>query len=160
MNRQSFNVRPAEQADVHAIYDLIRHLAEYERAPHEVLNTPGELLEHGFRDGNPLFVAWVAELPDGTVAGMALCYVRYSTWKGPVLYLEDIVVYEQYRGLGMGQALFDTCVQYARGKGYRRMTWQVLDWNQPAIAFYEKWGAKFDAEWLNASIDFHAGSPQ
>lgn len=156
MSQPAFIVRPATGSDVSAIYTLIRHLAEFEKAPGEVVNTEQELFEHGFVQQPPLYHAWVAETNGGDIAGMALCYVRYSTWKGPVLYLEDIVVEDKYRGQGMGLALFEACLTFCREKGYRRMTWQVLDWNESAISFYKKWGAKFDAEWLNVSIDLHA----
>lgn len=156
MSQPAFTVRPATGSDVSAIYALIQHLAEFEKAPDEVVNTEQELLDHGFRQQPPLYHAWVAETAEGVIAGMALCYVRYSTWKGPVLYLEDIVVEDKYRGMGMGLALFEACLTFCREKGYRRMTWQVLDWNESAISFYKKWGAKFDAEWLNVSIDLHA----
>jgi len=131
---------------------LIRELALYEKAPNEVVATEQTLLSHGFGK-NPLFVSWVAEL-DGHIVGMALCYIRYSTWKGPVLYLEDLVVTESHRSKGIGKLLFETCLDYAKTQGYPRMIWQVLDWNQPAIEFYNQYQASFDAQWLNAYIDF------
>ncbi|NBX87998.1 MAG: GNAT family N-acetyltransferase [Bacteroidetes bacterium] len=131
---------------------LIRELALYEKAPNEVVATEQTLLSHGFGE-NPLFVSWVAEL-DGHIVGMALCYIRYSTWKGPVLYLEDLVVTESHRSKGIGKLLFETCLDYAKTQGYPRMIWQVLDWNQPAIEFYNQYQASFDAQWLNAYIDF------
>lgn len=131
---------------------LIHELAVFEKAPHEVVATEQTLLEHGFQ-ANPLFVSWVAE-QQGAIVGMALCYIRYSTWKGPVLYLEDLIVTEPFRGKGIGKALFEVCVHHAREKQYRKMVWQVLDWNTPAIDFYKGYGANMDPEWLNASIDF------
>lgn len=131
---------------------LIHELALFEKAPEEVFATEDTLLTYGFGE-NPLFVSWVAEL-NGTVVGMALCYVRYSTWKGPVLYLEDLVVTQSCRGKGIGKKLFEACVEFARIQGYPRLVWQVLDWNQPAIEFYKKYQAIFDGEWLNAYIDF------
>lgn len=144
-------IRPASSEDADAIFKLIHELAVYEKAPQEVINSADAIRQHGF--GNlPLFHCWVASIDD-SIVGMALCYIRYSTWKGPVLYLEDIVVNESYRGEGIGKDLFEACVQFGRENNYPRMTWQVLDWNEPAIRFYEKYGAKFDAEWLNCSID-------
>lgn len=146
-----FVIRKAVSSDYQSIYNLIVELAEFEKAPGEVSNTSDELKMHGWSE-NPLFHSWVAEV-QGVVVGMALCYIRYSTWKGPVLYLEDLVVQESHRGLGLGKALFETCMQFGREMGYPRMNWQVLDWNDPAIGFYEHYGAKFDGEWLNCSVD-------
>lgn len=131
---------------------LIHELALFEKAPEEVFATEDTLLKYGFGE-NPLFVSWVAEL-NGTVVGMALCYIRYSTWKGPVLYLEDLVVTQSCRGMGIGKKLFETCLEFAKTQEYPRMVWQVLDWNQPAIEFYKKYQASFDGEWLNAYVDF------
>jgi ribosomal protein S18 acetylase RimI-like enzyme len=110
------------------------------------------LLQSGFQE-HPLFVAWVAE-KDGLIVGMALCYIRYSTWKGPVLYLEDLIVTESFRSNGIGKALFEKCIAHAKHNNYRRMVWQVLDWNTPAIDFYKGYGAQIEDGWLNASIDF------
>ncbi|MFM6953029.1 MAG: N-acetyltransferase family protein [Bacteroidota bacterium] len=148
----SFSIRSSKPSDVAAMMQLIHELAVFEKAPHEVVATEQTLLDHGFQ-ANPLFVSWVAE-QHGTIVGMALCYIRYSTWKGPVLYLEDLIVTETFRGNGIGKALFEVCIQHARAKQYRKMVWQVLDWNTPAIDFYKGYGANMDPEWLNASIDF------
>lgn len=148
----SFHIRPSVPSDVVAMMQLIRELAVFEKAPNEVVATDETLLEHGFQ-AQPLFVSWVAE-QDGEIVGMALCYIRYSTWKGPVLYLEDLIVTESYRGKGIGKALFEICIEHARAKQYRKMVWQVLDWNTPAIEFYKGYGALMDPGWLNASIDF------
>jgi GNAT superfamily N-acetyltransferase len=149
----SFILRPAIREDVPALLELIQELAVFEKAPHAVINTHTNLEKYGFGD-NPLFVSWVAVIED-VIVGMALCYVRYSTWKGPVLYLEDIVVTESQRGKGVGKKLFETCLQYAKTKNYPRMSWQVLDWNEPAIGFYKKYGAHLDGEWINCSIDLN-----
>ncbi len=155
MAQQSFQVRPATESDVPSIYNLILELAHYEKAPNEVINTEQNLLLHGFKINPPLFFAWVAESDAGEVVGMALCYVRYSTWKGPVLYLEDIVVREAYRQSGIGTMLYNACLHFAKEKDFKRMTWQVLDWNEPAILFYKKVGASFDNGWVNVTIDFN-----
>lgn len=154
MTDSGYTVRLATADDASAMFDLIVELAEYERAPNEVINTAAQLRKDGFERSNPLFKSWVAESSDGVVVAMAICYVRYSTWKGPVLYLEDIVVREVFRGKGIGKLLMEACVNECLTMGYRRLTWQVLDWNEPAIRFYERWNAEFDAGWLNASIDF------
>lgn len=154
MSSDSFVVRTATSADVHAIFRLINELAHYEKALKEVINTPAQLLRDGFEREVPLFIAHVAEWNDGSIIGFSLCYTRYSTWKGPVLYLEDLYVEEDFRRFGAGKALFQNCVDMAVAKGYKRLTWQVLDWNKPAIDFYSKWNANMDSEWINGSIDF------
>jgi len=105
-----------------------------------------------FFSPSPVAVAWVAEY-DSKVIGMAICYLRYSTWKGTMLYLEDLIVTQSYRGKGMGKALLEQCFSYARENKYPRVLWQVLDWNTPAIDFYKKYNAQFDAAWLNAWVD-------
>ncbi|NBP05543.1 MAG: GNAT family N-acetyltransferase [Bacteroidetes bacterium] len=153
MSDSLFIIRSATSADTSAIFSLIKELALYEKAPHEVINTPEKLLNDGFGSTSPLFTAEVAEWKDGSIIGFSLCYIRYSTWKGPVLYLEDLYVQEQYRRYGIGKALFENCIEMAKREGYKRLAWQVLDWNQPAIDFYKKWNASLDPEWINGSID-------
>ncbi len=148
----SFHIRPSVPADVAAMMQLIHELAVFEKAPNEVVANAETLLQSGFQE-HPLFVAWVAE-KDGLIVGMALCYIRYSTWKGPVLYLEDLIVTESFRSNGIGKALFEKCIAHAKHNNYRRMVWQVLDWNSPAIDFYKGYGAQIEDGWLNASIDF------
>lgn len=147
---QGYTVRKAVPSDSESIYELICELAEFEKAPAEVINTPQKIRLHGWGE-NPAFICWVAEV-QGSIVGMALCYVRYSTWKGPVLYLEDLIVTEAFRGRGIGRALFETCLQYTRDHQFHRMSWQVLDWNQSAIDFYKNYGATFDHEWVNCAI--------
>jgi ribosomal protein S18 acetylase RimI-like enzyme len=154
MSRLSFIVRTATPADVPSIYNLIKELALYEKAPTEVINTPEQLLRDGFNAENPLYTAHVAQTDNCIIIGFTLCYIRYSTWKGPVLYLEDLYVNDAYRRYGVGKALFENCIEMARSNGYKRLTWQVLDWNQPAIDFYKQWSARLDPEWINGSIDF------
>lgn len=157
----SFEIRRATPKDSQQIHQLIMHLAHYERAPQEVINTPERILEHGF-GVSPLFTCWVAvdlELEEESqIIGIAICYIRYSTWKGPVLYLEDIVVKEEYRRHGVGSDLFKECLRFAKENKYVKLTWQVLDWNEPAIKFYEKFGSSFDSEWVNCSIDISSQS--
>lgn len=144
-------VRQALEADISAMHQLILELAEYEKAPDEVIATESTLRQALFSE-RPVAMAWVAEV-DGVIGGMAICYLRYSTWKGITLYLEDLVVQEQYRKQGIGSALIDACIAHAKGQQYKRIVWQVLDWNTPAIEFYKKYPTKFDAGWLNAWID-------
>ncbi|WP_423737439.1 N-acetyltransferase family protein [Chitinophaga caseinilytica] len=144
-------IRSAERKDCARMMELVRELALYEKAPEQVTVTLEHFAESGFGP-NPVWWAFVAE-EDGVIAGMALYYIRYSTWKGTRMWLEDIVVSENHRGKGLGKLLFDRLLEEARAKGFSGMMWQVLEWNEPAINFYKKYNAKFDPEWLNVSID-------
>jgi GNAT superfamily N-acetyltransferase len=145
-------IRKATAEDVPEIMKLVRELAEYEKAPHEVSNTEERMLQEGFGE-NPAFGCILAE-KDGSIIGMSLYYYRYSTWKGRRLYLEDIVVYPEMRGSGAGKLLFDKTIEIAKEENCSGMMWQVLDWNEPAINFYKKYNARFDGEWLNCHLDF------
>lgn len=144
-------IRRAERKDCARMMELVRELALYEKAPEQVTVDLGHFEESGFGP-NPVWWAFVAE-ENGVIAGMALYYIRYSTWKGQRMYLEDIVVTDSHRGKGIGKLLFDQLLVEAREKKFSGMMWQVLDWNEPAINFYKKYDAKFDPEWLNVSID-------
>lgn len=146
-------IRQAEKADASAMMELIRELALFERAPDEVTVTEEVFIENGFGD-NPVWWAYVAEV-NGRLIGLALCYVRYSTWKGPRLYLEDILVTESWRSRGVGKMLFDQVYLLAQKRKYSGMNWQVLDWNERAIHFYKKYeDVAFDNSWINCSINF------
>lgn len=146
------NIRRATKEDCPALLGLIKELADYEKAPQEVTVSLAHFEESGF-GAQPVWWGFVAEL-DSVVVGFALYYIRYSTWKGQCLYLEDFLVTEEQRGKGIGALLFERIVQEAKEKGFRRMVWQVLDWNEPALNFYKKYDAKLDPEWVNGSIDF------
>lgn len=143
-------IRVAEEKDCERLLELIKELAEYERAPEEVTVTLAEFKDAGFGK-KPVWKAFVAEL-DGIIQGFALYYVRYSTWKGCRLYLEDFVVTEALRGKGIGNLLFETIIQEAQDLGFNGMTWQVLDWNEPALNFYSKYEASIELGWLNGSL--------
>lgn len=143
-------IRVAERADCGRLLELVHELALYEKAPQEVTVTLKEFEEAGF-GVQPVWKAFVAEV-EGNIVGFALYYVRYSTWKGSRLYLEDFIVTEDYRGREIGKLLFDTIIQEANDKNFNGMNWQVLDWNEPAINFYNKYKASYEAGWLNASF--------
>jgi L-amino acid N-acyltransferase YncA len=149
--QMSIIIRRATKEDCPRLLELVKELAEYEKAPNEVTVTLEHFTESGF-GSNPVWWAFCAE-ENGIVQGFALYYIRYSTWKGQAMYLEDILVTESMRGKGMGKLLFDRLIVEAKEKGFRRMVWQVLEWNEPAINFYKKYGANFDAEWVNCSIE-------
>ncbi len=144
-------IRRGRKEDIPRTLELIKELALYERAPHEVTNTV-ELMEHDGFGANPIYGFFVAE-QDGVIIGISLYYWRYSTWKGKRLYLEDIIVTESERGKGAGKLLFDRTMQHALDEGCTGMMWQVLEWNEPAINFYRKYGAKLDDEWTNCSLE-------
>ncbi|WP_295798865.1 GNAT family N-acetyltransferase [Mucilaginibacter sp.] len=131
--------------------ELVNELALFERAPEEVTVTLQEFEDAGFGE-KPVWKAFVAE-DDGLILGFAVYYIRYSTWKGQRLYLEDLIVTEAARGKGIGKLLFDKLIVEANELGFNGMSWQVLDWNEPAITFYQKkYGAAVEAGWLNASL--------
>ncbi|HTF04380.1 MAG TPA: GNAT family N-acetyltransferase [Bacteroidia bacterium] len=141
-------IRRATEADVKDIYKLICELADYEKAPEEVVTTEAILIRDGFGE-NPLFHCFVAEAEDGRIPGMALYYIKYSTWKGPCVFLEDIIVSQSERRGGIGKQLFEAVKKDAAERGALRMEWQVLDWNKPAIQFYERYQPEVLREWLN-----------
>lgn len=143
-------IRRATKDDCPRLLELIQELATYERAPDEVTVTLDHFTESGFSKA-PVWWAFVAEV-DGHIVGFALYYIRYSTWKGQAMYLEDILVTNEMRGKGIGKLLFDRLIEEAREKKFNRIIWQVLDWNEPAINFYKKYNAEFDGSWVNCSI--------
>jgi len=177
-------IRKATREDCPGMLQLIRELAEYEKAPNEVTVDPKHFEESGF-GANPVWWAFVVEEVEGVeevevssdvklpstslnlpqplsstpstpstqIVAFALYYIRYSTWKGQTMYLEDIIVTESMRGKGIGRMLIEQLIQEAKEKGFKRITWQVLDWNEPAINFYKKFNAKFDSEWVNVTLE-------
>jgi len=140
-------IRPGTKSDMPSVMGLIKALALYEKAPEEVETTVDRLVEDGFGE-NPAFETLVA-VYENDVIGFALYYTGYSTWKGKTLYLEDFLISEAYRGRGFGKVLFEAIIQTAKERDLQRMDWQVLDWNQPAIKFYERYNAELDGEWIN-----------
>lgn len=143
----NIELRDARIEDCRSIVDLIIELAVYEKSENEVEITSAQLEKDGFGK-RPLFHAVVAE-KEAEIIGMAFYYYKYSTWKGGCLYLEDLVVREAYRKEGVGSKLFEAVIRVAQLKKVKRMEWQVLDWNEPAINFYKKYNAELDPEWIN-----------
>jgi GNAT superfamily N-acetyltransferase len=139
------DIRKAVVQDMPQVLDLIRELAVFEREPDAVEITISDLQNDGFGK-HPAFECFVAEV-DGKVEGIALVYNRYSTWKGRVLHLEDLIVSQKMRGSGLGSALLDEVVRYGSQLGVKRICWEVLDWNEPAIGFYQKKGADVKRDW-------------
>lgn len=150
-------IRRAVKEDCPRLLELVNELALYEKAPQEVTVTLDHFVESGF-GSNPVWWAFVAE-EDGLVQGFALYYIRYSTWKGQRMYLEDILVTEQARGKGLGKLLFDQLIEEAKEKNFSGIVWQVLEWNEPAINFYKKYNANLDPEWINCSINTDPNLP-
>lgn len=149
----SIVIRRAIREDGARMMELIKELAKYEKEPDAVTVDFNHFIESGFGE-NPVWFSYVAEV-DGKVEGFALWYIRYSTWKGQRLYLEDLIVTDKMRGQGIGKLLFDRLIEECKEKNYSGMMWQVLDWNEPAINFYKKYPeVKFDGEWINCSINF------
>lgn len=147
----NFTIRTSRKEDMTKVLSLIKELALFEKETNAVEVTVNDLERDGF-DSSPLFHCFVAEI-EGDIAGMALVYPRYSTWKGKTIHLEDLVVRESKRGLGIGSALLDEVVKYGAAQGVKRIEWAVLDWNKPAIGLYEKKGAHVLRDWDVVQLD-------
>lgn len=144
-------IRKGTPADMPSVLDLIKELAVFEKEPEAVIVTVDDLVRDGFSD-NPLFHCFVAEV-ENDIIGIALYYYRYSTWKGKTIHLEDLIVRENQRGTGAGFALYKEIIRQGKRDNVRRIEWAVLDWNTPAITFYEKTGAKVLDDWRVAQMD-------
>ena len=151
MKNSTFIIRKATRTDMFSVLKLINELAHFENEPLAVIVTEQDLMNDGFGE-HPLFECFVAET-ENDIVGMALFYPRYSTWKGPTIHLEDLIVTESKRGLKIGAALYSKVIEYGYKKGVKRIEWAVLDWNTPAIKFYEKTGAKVLRDWNTAQIE-------
>jgi GNAT superfamily N-acetyltransferase len=145
------NIRVGEKEDMKAVLSLIQELAEFEKEPEAVIVTVEDLIRDGFSD-QPLFHVFVAEI-QAEIVGIAFYYYRYSTWKGKIIHLEDLVVKNNMRGKGVGYALYSEIIKQAQRDNVKRIDWNVLNWNTPAIDFYEKTGAKVLKEWHVAQMD-------
>ena len=144
-------IRKATKNDMPSVLELIQELATFEKEPDAVVVTVDDLVRDGFSE-NPLFQCFVAEV-ENEIIGMALYYYRYSTWKGKTIHLEDLIVKESKRGTGAGFALYKEIIKQGKAENVRRIEWNVLDWNTPAIDFYEKSGAKVLSDWRVVHMD-------
>ena len=144
-------IRKATKNDMPSVLELIQELATFEKEPDAVVVTVDDLIRDGFSE-NPLFQCFVAE-EENEIIGMALYYYRYSTWKGKTIHLEDLIVKENKRGTGAGFALYKEIIKQGKAENVRRIEWNVLDWNTPAIDFYEKSGAKVLGDWRVVHMD-------
>ena len=152
LDTNSLLIRKGTKQDLPSVLDLINELALFEKAPEQVINTVNDMEKDGFGK-NPVFNFYVAEL-NNTIVGIAVYFIKYSTWKGKGLYLDDLFVTEKFRGKGIGKKLFDKIIEEAKNINAKQLHWQVLDWNTPAINFYKKYGATVDAEWLDCKLHF------
>lgn len=144
-------LRRATQADIPSMLELVHSLALFEKAPNEVTATVHDYAENGFGE-KPLFFCLLA-YNQGKLAGFALWYFRFSTWKGKRFYLEDLFVKDDFRGQGIGKSLIEACIEEARVTNCTGMMWQVLDWNERAIDFYKQYDASFDDQWINVHVN-------
>ncbi len=148
----SAKIRVGTQNDIPRVLELVRELAVFEKAPNEVEVTVAEMTGWGFGK-DKIFDFFVLE-KENTIVGIAVYYYKYSTWKGKCLFLEDIIVTEKERKNGYGKLLFNEVVKVAKAQKVRRMEWQVLDWNTPAIEFYKKYQSHLDGEWVNCKLTY------
>ncbi|WP_405399665.1 GNAT family N-acetyltransferase [Maribacter sp. Asnod2-G09] len=146
-----YTIRVAQREDMKQVLHLIQELASFEKEDDAVEVSVQNLEEDGFGK-QKLFHCFVAEKND-KIVGMALVYPRYSTWKGPVIHLEDLIVTEEMRGSGLGTALLNEVVKYGDALGVKRISWEVIDWNEPAIGFYESKGANVMRDWDVVQLD-------
>ena len=145
-------IRPGKKSDIPQVFKLIKELAEYEKALDKVSNTVEKLEEDGFGP-NPVYELFVAEI-ENNIVGIALTYYRFSTWRGKVMYLEDLIVKEHMRRKGIGKKLFDMVLDHAKVTRCVGLSLQVLDWNDLGINFYKKYNMEFDDEWINCYLEF------
>ncbi|REJ85314.1 MAG: GNAT family N-acetyltransferase [Bacteroidetes bacterium] len=143
-------IRKGKKEDIPQVFALIQELAEFEKAPEQVSNTAEELAKEGFGP-NPSYRLLVAEHEE-IIVGMAIYFVKYSTWKGRGLFLDDLIVTEKMRSKGIGRMLLNAFLEVAGNEGAKQVHWQVLDWNTPAINFYRNIGSKIDHEWLDCKM--------
>jgi GNAT superfamily N-acetyltransferase len=146
-------IRKAVESDCPRLMELVNELAVFERAPDDVTVSLQHFIDSGF-GSNPVWWALVAEVDD-QIIGFALYYIRYSTWQGQKMYLEDIIITEEWRRKGIGTLLMDKLIEEAREKRFKGVSWQVLHWNESAMKFYERLNPRFDNEWVNVMLNFN-----
>jgi GNAT superfamily N-acetyltransferase len=147
-----FKLRKGKKEDLKAVFELIKELAIYEKAEHELL-TNVEVLENNCFGENAFVAFFVAENEKAEILGAAIYYYKYSTWKGKCIFLEDLIVKEEHRKLGIGFLLLEAVIKRAKKEKLKRIEWQVLKWNTPAIKFYDKFESLYDDEWLNCQMN-------
>jgi len=150
MKLDRITISDAHETDLEQVFNLVKQLALYEKEPASVTTDIDEYRKC-FKEG--VFEAVLAKLDD-EIVGMALYYVTFSTWRGKMMYLEDFIVQEEYRKMGIGELLFDEYIKISKLKNAKMVKWQVLDWNKPAVKFYEKKGATIEKNWWNGKIIF------
>ncbi|CAM1334212.1 N-acetyltransferase family protein [Tenacibaculum aestuariivivum] len=150
----SFIIRPGKEKDAQSILNLIIELAVFEKEPNAVKLTVKDIIQDGFSK-KPKFKTFLAQEPNGTIIGMVLFYERYSTWKGKTIHLEDLMVTESKRGIGVGKKLYASVMKFAQKNGFKRVAWEVLDWNVNAIEFYKKTGATVYNQWRVCHMNEH-----
>lgn len=153
-NATDISYRLASPEDMPAVHALVMELARYENAASSVHTTPEMYREDGFGSDQDWFFCFVAEHPTDGIIGISLCYYAYSTWRGKMIYLDDLVIAEAYRRQGIGHKLVEQVILQAKKVGANMIKWQVLDWNEPAINMYKKLGATFDGEWIDCKLYF------
>lgn len=146
--------RLATSDDMYAVHQLVMELARFEHAEDSVKTRAEEFRADAFEQDREWFFCYVAEHPDDGIVGIALCYYAYSTWRGRMVYLDDLVVVESQRRQGIGKRLVEEVIQHAKKTGANMMKWQVLNWNEPAIRMYERLGVSFDDEWIDCKLYF------
>ncbi len=150
ISAENIEIRKGTKEDLPRLMELIQELALFEKAPDSITNTIKDMEADGFGSA-PVFEFYVA-ITDNIIVGIALYFVKYSTWKGKGIYLDDLIITEKYRGKGIGKILFDKIIDEAKKINAKQLHWQVLDWNTPAIDFYKKYGADIDATWLDCKL--------
>jgi GNAT superfamily N-acetyltransferase len=145
-------IRKGVKSDLPAVLDLIKELADFERALNEVTVSLEDLEQDGF--GNHPYYWFIVAEKEGEIIGLSFYFIRYSTWKGRFLFLEDFVVKESFRNKGIGALLFEETIRIAKELDVKGMTWQVLDWNKNAIRFYEKYNSNISTEWYNGKLTY------
>ena len=144
-------IRKGKKEDLAQVLALIKELAHYEHAPDAVTNTIEDMENDGF-GSRPIYELIVAEYI-GNIVGLAIFFIKYSTWKGKGIYLDDIIVTQNFRGKGIGKKLFEAVIKFSKDYSAKGLWWQVLEWNEPAINFYNKYNAELDGEWINGKLN-------